>query len=74
MRAQEHLYFLKADKLVSVEFNESKIKKLKNIIIDKVDKIKTTKNFIAKESLLCEWCYYWNECEVKVGSNPSIRL
>ena len=29
--------------------------------------------FIPKESLLCEWCYYWNECEVKSSHNPSIR-
>ena len=73
-KINSHLYFLKEDKLISAEFSQSKIEKLKNIIINKINKIQTTKDFIAKESLLCEWCYYWDECEVKVGSNPSIRL
>lgn len=29
--------------------------------------------FPAKESILCNWCYYWDECSAKDGSNPFIR-
>ena len=28
--------------------------------------------FPAKESILCNWCYYWEECPQKQGSNPFI--
>ena len=31
-------------------------------------------DFLAKESILCEWCYFWNECEVKSSNNPSFRV
>ena len=30
-------------------------------------------NFIPKESLLCNWCYLWEECTAKVGPNPVKR-
>ena len=29
--------------------------------------------FPAKESILCNWCYYWEECPTKNGSNPYVR-
>ena len=28
--------------------------------------------FPAKESILCNWCYYWEECPAKNGSNPYV--
>ena len=30
-------------------------------------------NFIPKESILCHWCYLWEECTAKVGPNPVKR-
>ncbi|MEE8336357.1 MAG: PD-(D/E)XK nuclease family protein, partial [Candidatus Neomarinimicrobiota bacterium] len=40
----------------------------------KIDKIriyiKSHKTFKARESILCNWCYYWEECHVKSGGNP----
>ena len=69
-----HLYYLKNDKLISFEHTENKIEHLKTIIINKVKEINETDDYIAKESILCEWCYYWKQCDIKVTSNPSIRL
>jgi putative RecB family exonuclease len=28
--------------------------------------------FAPKESFLCNWCYYWEECPAKTGTNPYI--
>ena len=69
-----HLYYLKNDKLISFEHTENKIEHLKTIIINKVKEINETDDYIAKESILCEWCYYWKQCDIKVTSNPSIKL
>jgi len=39
--------------------------------IDKIQNhIKTMKTFNAKESILCNWCYYWEECPAKSTGNP----
>lgn len=40
----------------------------------RIDKIRTFVNsrntFKARESILCNWCYYWEECPAKSGGNP----
>ena len=36
------------------------------------DSIQNGDNFPPKESILCNWCYYWEECSAKIGSNPYI--
>ena len=49
-------------------------------LIDKIkalsDTIRKKENsggqFPAKESILCNWCYYWEECPAKNGSNPYV--
>jgi len=73
-KINSHLYYLRNDKLISFEHSIDKIEKLKDIIINKVEEINSTNRYIAKESILCEWCYYWKECDIKVSNNPSIRL
>ena len=45
------------------------IKMVKNIIICMDDE----NNFILKETILCNWCYLWEECTAKVGPNPVRR-
>lgn len=35
-------------------------------------KIDMGEDFLPKESILCNWCYYWEECSAKNGSNPYI--
>ena len=69
-----HLHYLKNDNFVTFEHSCEKILKLESIIINKIEKINQTKDYIAKESILCEWCYYWKECDIKLINNPSIRL
>ena len=69
-----NLYYLKSNKLVSFNHSKEKINQIKENIINKVVNIKSTKEFIAKESILCDWCHFWEQCDVKAGSNPSIRL
>ena len=55
--------------LISKSTGKDKIKML-------IDTIRKKENsggqFPAKESILCNWCYYWEECPVKNGSNPYV--
>ena len=37
-----------------------------------VSKIDSDENFLPKESILCNWCYFWEECSAKTGTNPYI--
>ncbi|MEE9190338.1 MAG: PD-(D/E)XK nuclease family protein [Candidatus Neomarinimicrobiota bacterium] len=47
---------------------------LTNRIKSTVDEIRNRINrdlsFVPKESVLCNWCYYWEECPVKRQGNP----
>ena len=36
-------------------------------------KINEGGEFPAKKSILCNWCYYWEECPAQVGSNSYIK-
>ena len=40
-------------------------------LIDEI-RLRLLKNekFEAKKSILCNWCYYWQECPLQEGSNP----
>ena len=33
--------------------------------------IKGTKDILPNETLLCNWCYLWDECSAKVDKNQS---
>lgn len=30
-------------------------------------------DFPSKPMILCNWCYYWEECPAQQGTNPYIR-
>jgi len=30
-------------------------------------------DFPPKPMILCNWCYYWEECPAQKGTNPFIR-
>ena len=60
--------------VIQAEYDEKKLNKIIKNINDVVYDINHEEDFIAKESLLCEWCYYWDDCEVKSSKNPAIRL
>jgi hypothetical protein len=43
-------------------------------MVDKIiDCMEDKNNFLPKESILCNWCYLWEECTAKVGPNPVKR-
>ena len=67
-------YYLREDKITTVEHSEQKLSQLKNKILYLIEKIKNDKDFVAKKSILCDWCYFWEECEVMVTSNPAKKL
>ena len=46
------------------------VKKAKNII----ELSKENENFYANETILCNWCHYWEECSVKTMPNPAKRI
>lgn len=51
---------------------------LTNNLKNKIDEIRKKESegnpFPAKESILCNWCYYWEECPMKKTSNPFVNL
>jgi len=51
----------------------SLIKKTKSSIDEIQSKIRHGGDFPAKESILCNWCYYWEECPAKSETNPFMR-
>ena len=53
---------------------ENITKKVKNLIDDVRFKIIKNEKFVAKKSILCNWCYYWEECPVQEGSNPNLPI
>ena len=70
-------HFLQQSKeniLVHSKRSKSDLEKIIKKIINLIDEIrlKLIKNekFVAKKSILCNWCYYWQECPLQDGSNP----
>lgn len=71
-------YFLRYGVEVLVEPNledinyvkQKLIKKAKNII----DLSKKSESIYANETILCNWCHYWQECRAKTTSNPAKRI
>ena len=69
-----NLYFLRNRDYVRIKHDSDQIKKIENNIIKNVENIEKESDFYAKESILCEWCYNWKECEVKSSLNPAIKI
>lgn len=69
-------HFLQHNQKVESTRNAYQLDQLKNQTKSRIDEIRShIKNgnpFNPKESILCNWCYYWEECSVKTGSNPYI--
>ncbi len=45
------------------------VKQMKRRIDEIREKIKNQGSFHPKETILCNWCYYWEECPAKRGTN-----
>ncbi len=69
--------FLRIGSEVTILHTPEQLEILKKKLIKMVDKIynclDNENNFIPKESILCHWCYLWEECTAKVGPNPVKR-
>ena len=46
------------------------VKKIVNLIDEIRLKLLNNEKFVAKKSMLCNWCYFWQECPVQESSNP----
>ena len=54
---------------------EQSTEKIKKQVVRRIKKIEKNINenhsFFPKESILCHWCYFWDECSAKTVSNPA---
>jgi len=70
-------HFLRIGSEVTVLHTRDELEKLRKKLIKSADKINNCLgneiNFLPKESILCHWCYLWEECTAKVGPNPVKR-
>ena len=70
-------HFLRIGSEVNILHTQDQLEKLKEKLVRMVDKIIQCRddenNFFPKETLLCNWCYLWEECTAKVGPNPVKR-
>ena len=70
-------HFLRIGSEVTVLHTRDQLNKLRNKLIQMVEKIiqfrDNENNFLPKETMLCNWCYLWEECTAKVGPNPVKR-
>lgn len=69
-------HYLQARKTLRSYRSHRQLKNLKSRVITNIDEIQktilNTGNFPARESPLCNWCYFWEECPAKTGTNPYI--
>lgn len=49
------------------------INSLKSDVSQILDRIELNGEFPPRESRLCDWCYFWEECPAKSMSNPHIK-
>ena len=70
-------HFLRQGSEVTVLHTQKQLEKLRAKLGKMVEKIincmDDENNFNPKESILCNWCYLWEECTAKVGPNPVKR-
>ena len=70
-------HFLRYGIEIHIKHSKENLDKLKSKIINITSKIDNAmdniNNFIPKESILCNWCYLWEECTAKIGANPVRR-
>ena len=70
-------HFLRTGNEVSITHNKEHLKKIEKKIGKNIERIialmNNENNFIPNETLLCNWCYYWEECSAKIGRNLAKR-
>ena len=70
-------HFLQHGIKVESNRNSMQLMSLSNSIMKRIDilqnNIANETEFYANESILCNWCYYWEECPLKSRANPYIK-
>jgi RecB family exonuclease len=69
-------HFLQHDKEVRSERTPKQMSALVDDVKKRIDDIRLNieigGSFPAKTSILCNWCYYWEECPEQNGTNPYV--
>jgi putative RecB family exonuclease len=70
-------HFLRTGNEVLITHTQEKMELIRRKLTKLIKKINFAKkdenNFIPKESILCNWCYLWEECTAKLGKNLVVR-
>ena len=70
-------HFLRMGTEITILHTQEQLEVLQKKLIKMVEKIincmDDENNFLPKETILCSWCYLWEECNAKVGPNPVRR-
>ena len=69
-------HFLRYGTEVTIVYDKEALEKVKNKVIQIINKISSSLDdniFFPNETILCNWCYLWNECSVKFGDNTARR-
>ena len=65
--------FLRQGVEVSIHHSKEDMMKFRRKLKKQIDQIielsADSGNFYPKESILCNWCYFWEECSAKTGPN-----
>ena len=58
-----------------IKLDKEQIERNTKTIVKRVRKLEKNiqdgDSFFPKESILCHWCYYWDECSAKFINNPA---
>ena len=56
---------------------KEQLRQLADMFKKRIDEIRLKEQqggeFPAKPMILCNWCYYWQECPAQIRANPFIR-
>ena len=70
-------HFVRYGIVVKSKRTKEQLQHLVRVMKNRIDEIRLKEEqggeFPAKPMILCNWCYYWEECPAQSGSNPYIR-
>jgi RecB family exonuclease len=70
-------HFVRYGIVVKSKRTKEQLQHLVRVMKNRIDEIRLKEKqggeFPAKPMILCNWCYYWEECPAQSGSNPYIR-
>jgi len=70
-------YYVAMNQMISIDSADLDMNLFSLSLIENIKIIEDSEKkdiFIANESKLCNWCYYWKECPIKSDNHPSEYL